>query len=71
MDKSLSIKVFENGFIMATKNTLPVYCTSCGAYIGEIVPGYVKSVQCYCDAIVLISNPQHDVEEQEMQAAAF
>ena len=39
-------------------NTTSLYCPSCGAYIGEAVPGYMKAAVCYCGELVAVSVPE-------------
>ena len=57
---------------MATRQTHPTYCTSCEAYLGEIVPGYVKSVQCFCGEVTVVSSdlPKIQDDEAELHAVA-
>lgn len=48
------------------KNTKPIECPSCGAYLGEAVPGYLQSAQCFCGEIVVIPTPtRKDLETAE------
>ena len=35
------------------EETKQIYC-KCGAYLGKVVPGYVKTVQCFCGEVMPI-----------------
>ena len=54
--ENFSSKVFEeNGVTMAQKTTTALYCHSCGAYLGEAVPGYLKAAICFCGELVAVT----------------
>jgi hypothetical protein len=40
-----------------------IHCAECGAYLGQVVLGYVRVVQCYCGE--LISIPKPSMSDQE------
>jgi len=37
-----------------------VHC-KCGAYLGQVVIGYVKTIQCYCGECVSVDKPGPDI----------
>lgn len=43
---------------MFAHKTKSLYCPSCGAYLGEAVPGYLKTAQCFCGELVEIAAPR-------------
>jgi len=34
--------------------TREIHCKECGAYLGEIAVGYMKTVQCYCGEVMSV-----------------
>jgi len=49
---------------MANKHTHSVYCTSCGGYIGEAVPAYTRSMQCFCGEVMVVASLLPVMSEQ-------
>lgn len=35
---------------------IEVYC-ECGSFLGYVIPGYTKAIQCYCGAVLSIAKP--------------
>lgn len=62
-DLERTIKVLQ-------KPTTPIYCEECGAYIGEAVPGYLRSAMCFCGAVVSIPVPTVDAMAEDNTAVA-
>lgn len=45
-----------------------IHCPACGAFLGKIMPGYVKVVQCYCGELIPINKPsQKELEEDTVK----
>ena len=42
-----------------------VHCTECGAYLGQVVPGYVKVMQCFCGAVMAVPKPSLADQEED------
>lgn len=49
---------------MAHKITESIYCSSCGAYLGEAVAGYLKTAQCFCGEITVLPDYRCAVEPE-------
>ena len=67
MEQGLQIGVSKGPLTMATKRTIPIYCKSCGAYLGEAVPGYLLVAQCFCGEVTAIPR----VVKADIQAEDF
>lgn len=45
------------------KRTVDVHC-KCGAYLGRVVPGYTKTIQCFCGEVIAVPKPSaEDLED--------
>lgn len=75
MERERQLDVVRNGLIMAKNNTTPIYCKSCGVYLGEAVPNYLKVAQCFCGEIISITEsafPASDFDDEyAAQAVAY
>ena len=44
-------------------NTLALYCSSCGGFLGQVVPGYAHAVECFCGETTQVKEPAQDTTE--------
>lgn len=56
--------------VVPQKQTTSMYCTHCGAYLGEANPGYLRRAMCFCDAVISIPVPTEYIYEID-PAVAF
>jgi len=42
--------------------TKVIYCSKCGAHLGEAVVGYMKTVQCFCGEVMTVDKTPIEIE---------